>query len=273
MGENKPMSTIEYLWRVSQQLIVAKDKEMKQICGFGSGFFIYHKDNLFFVTADHVLHGEDFEKGERISKEDKLFVANNVKGEGLTSAYTPLGEFYFFDKYNFEEIIKGKDVDIEAFAIPDMQDYTFCLRKNKFECPFLTHALLDYDGAVIVPDKLEKIIISSEAIIEPKDDDYYIVAGCVKYKIVDGIRIDRFNAVHLDLRYSRTENNYIILQSPENVEYEYWAGLSGSPILNHQGLLLGVIIRIREITNEIVVVPIKEILGKMNYALKCVENK
>ena len=268
MTENKPMSTIEYLWRVSQQLIVAKDKEMKQICGFGSGFFIYHKDNLFFVTADHVLHGEDFEKGERISKEDKLFVANNVKGEGLTSAYTPLGEFYFFDKYNFEDLIKGKNVEEAAQSIPEMQDYTFCLRENKFECPFFTHALLDYDGGVIVSDKLEKLIISSRAITDYNTNDYYIVGGCVKYKIVDGVRIDRMNAIHQDMRYKRFEENYIILQSPEDVKYEFWAGLSGSPVLNQQGLLLGIIVRVCEDTNEIVVVPIREVIGRMNYVLE-----
>ena len=272
MAENKPMSTIEYLWRVSQQLVVAKDKEMKQICGFGSGFFMYHNDNLFFVTADHVLHGDDFEKGERISKEDSLFVANNVRGEGLTSAYTPLGEFYFFDKYNFEDFIKGKNVDVGSLSIPEMQDYTFCLRENKFECPFLTHALLDYDQSVIVPGKLEKLIISSRAIVEPEKEDYYIVAGCVKYNVVEGIRIDRANALHQDMRYKQMENNRIILQSPENIKYEYWAGLSGSPVLNHQGMLLGIIVAVRELTNEVVVVPIKEVIDKMNYVLKLNNN-
>ena len=268
MAENRPMSTIEYLWRVSQQLIVAEDKEMTNICGYGSGFFLQYQDRLFFVTADHVLHMEDYKQGVRISEESFLFVANNVRGEGLTSAYTPLGDFYFFDKYNFEKLIAGQDLDMNVLAIPELQDYTFCLRKNSFECPFLTHALLDYDGEVIVPEKLEKLIISSRAIVSPNEQDYYIVGGCVKYKIVDGVRIDRYNAIHQDMRYIRIENERIILHSPEDVKYEYWAGLSGSPVLNHQGLLLGVIVEIREIENEVVVVPIDEILKKMDYIIK-----
>ena len=262
------MSTIEYLWRVSQQLIVAKDNEMKQICGFGSGFFILHHNNLFFITADHVLHGDDHDFGLRISEEDKLFIVNNIKGEGISSAYTPVGDFYFFDKYNFADLIEKKDDDLEVLTISELQDYTFCLRKNKFDCPFYTHELADFDGNVIVPNKLEKLIINSEEITEPNNADYYIVAGCVRCKVVDGVRIDRSNAIHQDMRYKQMKDNRIILQSSERMKYDDWAGLSGSPILNQDGLLLGVAVAIYEETNELAVVPIKEILEKMDYVVK-----
>ena len=261
----KAMSTIEFLWCISQQLVVAKDKAMVNITGFGSGFFIMHEDSLFFVTADHVLHWDDHKKGERISKDSYLFIANNKRGEGLTSAYTPLGEFYYFDKYDFADLFGSKDIDPEVASIPELQDFAFCLRKNEFQCQFYTHELSDCDGNVIVPSNLEKLIISSQAATTPNKEDYYIVAGCVMYNVV-GARIDRCNTIHQDMKFDRMDSDNIILKSPENIIYEHWAGLSGSPVLNQSGKLLGVIIRVNCETNEVTIIPIDKILRIMKCA-------
>lgn len=268
MEANEPMSTIEYLWRVSQQLIVAKDNGMQYISGFGSGFFLNYANRLFFVTADHVLQCNNYKVKARIFKEDYLFIANNVMtNDGVASAYTPLGGFYYFDKYNFASILDENHADIDGNAKPDMQDYAFCLRKNEFQCPFLTHALIDDNQQVVVPEKKEKLIISHEIITEPRKEDYYIIAGVVMVQIVDN-QINRCNAVHQDLKYERMQDDLIVLKYPEKVIYEHWAGLSGSPVLNQKGKLLGMAIRVNCKKNEVIVVPMKKILQAMQYALK-----
>ena len=40
-------------------------------------FFLQYRNKLFFITADHVAHIDDFEEGLRLGKDDFLWVINN----------------------------------------------------------------------------------------------------------------------------------------------------------------------------------------------------
>lgn len=54
-------SVYEFAWLTTQQIVVTSDKNGSNIKGLGNGFFFQYRDKLFFVTADHVIHPDDFE--------------------------------------------------------------------------------------------------------------------------------------------------------------------------------------------------------------------
>ena len=86
--------------------------------------------------------------------------------------------------------------------------------------------------------------------------------------MVNGVKIERFNVIHQDLKFDSidSDGNYIF-KYPDPVIYENWAGLSGGPIFNDRYQLIGMVIRVNEYNDTIVVMPIKEILRYMDYAI------
>lgn len=70
-------SVFEFAWLATQQVLVSSDDGASDIKGYGSGFFLQYRNRLFFVTADHVAHIDDFEKGLRLGKDDFVWVLSN----------------------------------------------------------------------------------------------------------------------------------------------------------------------------------------------------
>ena len=98
MGE-QIKSVFEFAWLTTQQIVVTSDKEGTKVKGFGSGFFLQYKERLFFVTADHVAHPDDFDVGIRLGKDDYVWVFNNKNSTTeLATMLTPVGGIYYFDK-------------------------------------------------------------------------------------------------------------------------------------------------------------------------------
>lgn len=253
-------SVYEYAWLATQQVVVSSDKDGSRIKGFGSGFFLQYKKRLFFVTADHVAHIDDFQEGIRLGKDDYVWIFNNINNkEELSTILTPIGGLYYFDMSNLNDSL--------SFEIPDMKDITFKILSNSFHYPFLANEL-KIENKVIVESGREKIIINSDSVAEMTNNDYCIIEGCVKFNIVNGIKIERFNTIYQDLKFDSIDidGNYI-LKYPYHVIYENWAGLSGGPIFNDRYQLIGMVIRVNEYNDTIVVMPIKEILRYMDYAI------
>ena len=68
------------------QLVIPDTCNSDKIKGFGSGFLLRHKDRLFFITADHVVHLDDHdpanETGQRIGIDYSPQIITNIKIEG-----------------------------------------------------------------------------------------------------------------------------------------------------------------------------------------------
>lgn len=260
-------TVFENVWRVTHQVIVSQDKEMTKIVGYGSGFFFHYREKLFFVTADHVLHPYDHQVKKRLFGDYYVFVLNHIQGEGNKSACTLLGNFHYFevaDKDYLEELVSGKEI------LPDVEipDYAFCEVENNFEYQFLTSEYHESDGSIIVPAGLEKMILGEKNIVEPNKEDYYVVGSWIKqHRNQAEAKIEMENRMHYDMKYVGVHNDMMVLAYPETVVYEEWAGISGSPVLNQNGQLLGVIVAVRKGTNYILVIPMKEVLKKMDYVL------
>lgn len=255
----------ELAWLTTQQIVVTSDKKGCHIKTFGSGFFFQYRDKMFLVTADHVSHSDDFDEGKRLGKDYYLWVFNNISSTiELSTMLTPIGGLFSFDQLNTEDEL--------SFDIPDMKDISFAMLPNSFKHPFLTHEL-KIDKDVIVEAGKEKLFISSECVAELSDTDYCLIEGCVKWDIKNGITLPRYNVFHQDLKLERiNEDGYYILKYPNPVIYEEWAGLSGGPVFNDKGNLIGMAISVYEENATICVIPIKKITDLIDLAIDF-ENK
>lgn len=258
-------SVYEFAWLTTQQIVVTSDKKGLNIKGYGSGFFFQYKDRLFFVTADHVSHPDDFEQGIRLGKDDFVWVFNNQNSTTeLATMLTPIGGLFSFDRSDL--------LDELSIEIPDMEDVSFAILPNSFKYPFLTHELRVEEN-VIVPAGEEKIIVQSACATELKESDYCLVEGCVQWNDSDGVRLFRCNAIHQDLTLKQIddEGNYI-MKYIAPIVYKDWAGLSGGPVFTDSGRLIGMITDVNENDDTILVVPMKKITRLMDYAIKYEED-
>lgn len=252
-------SVYELSWMATQQVIVTSDNKGEKIKGFGSGFFIEYKDKLFFITADHVVHIEDHEVQMRVGKDDYIWVINNINSnEELSTMLTPIGGLYSFDQINL--------IDDLSLEIPDMEDISFAILPNSFKNPFLTNEL-KIEDKILVPCGKEKIIIKSECLDEIKETDYCLVESCVHWNL-DGIKLNRSNCIYQDLKLDGIDaQGDIILKYPFKIIHKDWAGISGAPVFNDSGRLIGMIIEVSEHNDTIKVIPMKKILKLMDIAL------
>ena len=102
-----------------------------------------------------------------------------------------------------------------------------------------------------------------------KESDYCLIEGCVKWNIVDGIRLERSNAIHIDLKFKEFDDEgCYVLSYPDKVVYQHWAGLSGGPVFNNTCQLIGMVVRVNENDDTIRVMPMKKITELMDYAIK-----
>lgn len=254
-------SVFELAWFATQQVLVTSDDRALDIQGFGSGFFLQYRNKLFFITADHVTHINDFKEGIRLGKDNYVWVFNNHNTKELATVLTPIRGLFSFDMIDIKDRL--------SFDIPDMQDVTFSILPNSFKIPFLTHELRDSDNNLVVAAGKEKIILKSECISELEEFDYCLIEGCVEWKITNDIRIERSNAIHLDLKFKDIDREgYYTLSYPNRIIYQHWAGLSGGPVFNDTCQLIGMIISVNETDNTIKVMPMKKITKLMDYAIK-----
>ncbi|MCQ2077109.1 MAG: hypothetical protein MJZ20_08850 [Bacteroidaceae bacterium] len=263
--KDAPKTLVEYVWRVSQQVIVSSSPKWVQIVRFGSGFYGQYKNNLYFITADHVLHGDDWQEGIRTNENEYIFVDNHSlekeNGE-FRSVYTPIGNMCYYDKYDFSSLFTDNNVDPEVVAIPDMQDVTFSNVTNfTFERPLFTEVLKNFNGDILVDAKLQKLIINLEQTCLPKGEDRYLVAGAIHNEIKREMVHCHENVLYGNLMFSRNEKEGIFLSAPNfQVCKKHWEGLSGSPVINQEGKLLGMLVREHEDSQELEILPITKII-------------
>lgn len=254
---------IDVVWLSTLQVVVTKDKEAQRINNWGSGFLFQYRERLFFVTADHVAHFDDFEAGERLGKDDYIWVFNNKNARGvLATILTPINGLYSFDLFNLDEVLP---------EIPELKDIAFSIITKPIEEPFFTSELKDTNDTILVPAGKEKIIIKEDCVIEIESTDRCIVGGCVLWN-TNGVKLDRCNAIHdgMVLKEINAEG-YYVLKYHEPVIVEHWKGISGAPVFNQVGRLIGMLIEVDENNDTVVVVPMKSIMRLMDYAIKCEE--
>ena len=115
---------VEFAWRTTQQLqfYEAEETDLSKIKGWGSGFFLTYRGRLFFITADHCIHSGDYAEG-RLGKDDMVCVVNNiVDRDNWNSLMTPVGGFFYFDRY-----------DVNRPDMAYLQDYAISYEEGVYE--------------------------------------------------------------------------------------------------------------------------------------------
>lgn len=282
------------------QLVIPDTCNSDKIKGFGSGFLLRHKDRLFFITADHVVHLDDHdpanETGQRIGIDYSPQIITNIKIEGeLKSINLPVGGFYHltgfgFDKDSldnpekfisiFNKIIDGVidindeklPLDVRIASLPDM---AISELKEPLSVPLLSNQVIMQNKEVLIQEGMPKLSLFSTHSKNFNNDNRYLVAGTICNEIKNSTVLNRINVLHEGLIFERLDNDrYAILKIPTLVEVDiqYWAGLSGAPILDDNGLLAGMLIRGPEKEPFVTAVPIEKIIWFLDMIIKNEDN-
>lgn len=283
----KPMSLIEISWRATQQIAISDEGHdlSDGVDGWGSGTFLNYKGKLVFLTADHVVHYDDHaesnETGKRLDKDDDIYIITNVTDPSGQLSFQPIGGIYSFDEYRVPEEEDLTEDDIEFMSIPDMKDCAFSFISHDIKT--VTHALTDIDpNVILVEKKLPKICFHENGLNLGDPVGLCLVSGTVRNRILevsedDGMKrkeLNRRNIFHVDLTYSGSKNydGDYIFNYPQTVYQAFWAGISGAPVIDEGGRLVGVVVRAVSENNTIIVKPISEILHYISYAID-IENR
>ena len=265
---NEQISILEYIWRNCYQLVAWEEchnqNEFPDI--FGCGFFIKNENNLWFITADHVIHNKDHQEGERTSQNYQYAILNNINRDDLSTVLTSIYGFHSMESFNFDSYLKGEE-DIEVAMIPDLKDIAFSLIKegSSLQYPFQTHELR-LQNQIMVPAGCDKFYLTKKSFALPTTDKKYIVMGAIQNNN-RGIQWQRCNVIHGELTFERESDGMFVFKSLQPVQIEQWAGLSGSPFFSEDGELIGMIIRAVEQNDTVLVLPI----GKIMYYISLVK--
>jgi hypothetical protein len=250
----REFSMIEILVKTTYQIVVSKEKSFQSTpIGFGAGFFLNYKDNLFFLTADHNIHINDHEINERTGIDNYVCVLNNISDrETFTTMMTSIEGFYYMESFD----VSKEDLNPQLFDVA-----ISLVDKNKFEAPFVTDEdIRDENGNQIVSPKEQKFDFLEEHMIEPSTSDTYYVFGKIRPEF-KGLFLHRDNTFKNDLRFVDKFRSYLLLNTKEDIsDYEDWAGLSGSPVLNQEGKCIGVLCSVNEGTKSVFVKPFNELV-------------
>lgn len=229
---------------------------------FGSGFIVEYNNDCFFVTADHVLHLDDYkdDNNVRTGNDYVISIFNNVTPENnfLSTIVTPLGGFYYMESFNLD---KPKDVD-------ELIDITLCKMKPiNFQYPFLTDEVR-FTNETIAKGQL-KLKIKEECFAEPKQQRNYFIFGKINADIRDDIRMERDSTLKESLQYMSKTKDYFLFNTTDIIyDSNDWEGLSGSPVISEDGECVGVLCSVNENSQSVWVVPIAQVKRLLDIAIR-----
>ena len=240
----REFSLTEILVKTTCQVVISKEKSYQSNpIAFGAGFFLNYKGNLFFITADHNIHIEDHKLNERTGVDNFLCILNNISDKNtLSTLMTPIGGFYYMESFD----VSKEDLNYQLFDVA-----ISLVDRSSLKAPFLTDEdIRNESGNPIVSPNEQKFDFLDEHIILPSETDSYYVFGKINPHF-KGLFLHRTNTFKNDLKYIDTFGQYILLNTVEEItDYEEWAGLSGSPVLNQEGKCIGVLCSVIELQNQ-----------------------
>lgn len=257
MEENKIehpyASLMEGLIKMAFQVQITKpdDKQFLNPIAFGSGFMIQYRGHLFFVTADHNLHGNDHKLNERTGVDNVVSIFNNISDkENFSTGATPLDGFYYMEKIDV--------LDPENSF--ELIDVAVCMlnKKRYFKHPFLTENCT-VDGKLVVKAGEQKFNFVERLLAEPRTEDQYLIYGKIKYDL-NGMALRNEATLKEDLKYITINGDYLLFNTPYTIARdEDWAGLSGSAVVNQRGECVGVLCSVNTGSKSIFVKPISKV--------------
>ncbi len=261
--ENKEVTLHEILVKTSYQTQVNRpsDLHLTNPVAFGSGFIISFYDKSFFVTADHVLHLDDYTEGikQRNWIDNVVSIFNNVRPENefLSTIITPLGGFYYMEKFNLDK----------PDQVSELVDITLCIMKPiNFQYPFLTDEVV-FTGEIINAGE-QKWVIKKECFTLPNVENKYFIFGKIRTKL-EGIILKSEPTLKEDLIFINQIGDYFLFNTNDIIiSREDWDGLSGSPVIDINGNCVGVLCSINEKSKSVWVMPFDNVKRLMEVAIQ-----
>ena len=216
--------------------------------GVGSGFMLDYKGEVLFVTADHVVNTHD--NGVRKIDRNAFIQTNNIvineNGQFYVELIT-LSSVVFCTHYKVDMntgSVKELPLFDGAFAV--MNDFQ---KKAKY----ITNECIVNGATVKTGEK--KLHLDESCITDADKNDDYFVFGRVRFEYdqTDNGQVilrSRFIS-HDGLKYVRDDGNYYVLKYSQPVVVDDWKGLSGSPVLNHNGNLIGIACKVSSVSDEV----------------------
>lgn len=262
---------MEYFWRASQQIVVVtpgKQAADADIEGWGSGFILRYKNVYYFVTCDHNVHMLDYNDNgscTRTGIEFGIELVCNVKcaDNPLTTGMLTLPGFYYFDS-----------LDLDLPEELDLMDLAFTTLPDKLPLPIRTNRFCDFDGKIMIKEGMEKLFIDANSIAEVDMSSDYVITGCIHNQIRGGVRMERRVTFREGIKFTGKKylDTYLILENPCEIVYDEWEGLSGSPVFNDKGNLVGMLNKVVDGTQMLYITPIHRIIQFIDYSLAAKDN-
>lgn len=244
------MGTLELLVRTHFTLVAAvKGTMLKDVVGYGSGFMMSYRGYKFLVTAAHVNEPSWSTHSEEVEiRDNDIAIATHLSCEqnGVKQTiYVPIGDFIYIKEFKVDSSNFDFPAAIEeAERNPVPVDVAVALVKER---PGVFTYNDDVSKEVENADWEEKpkIIIPYDAIVEPDRDDHYFVFGRIKFENRTDAEGNTFvysePCFHVDMEYVSTLSDHILcFKATEDIVYDEWAGISGAPILNPDGDIVGI---------------------------------
>lgn len=216
--------------------------------GVGSGFMLNYKNRALFVTADHVVNTHD--NGVRRIDKQATIQTNKIKCDGQGHYYSELVSIggIVFCSHLKVDINTGDVRELPLFdgAFLVMNDFQKNAEYITSEC---------YLNGAKVAQGEPKSRLDSSCICTANTNDEYFVYGRVRFRFFNSdkgqVYLHSQVISHDGLKYVRDDGDYYVLSYPHPVVVDDWRGLSGSPVLNHDGGLIGIACKVSEISNEV----------------------
>ena len=235
----------------------------------GTGFLMFHKGEIFFVTVRHVVNSAKRTLDGIVEDDKKIAIITNgyrinQNGQKEGELYS-LGGFYTFELFNvLSEIPEAERVEV-AFSI---------VEKEKLkELKLRTAGVMNYEtGEVIIEGGRDKVILDSGIKVTPNAADSYYCSGFVQAhweQAQTGEKVLAYSYIfHNLMKYDHTEGDFLVMKTPEIASKHNWGGLSGSPVINQDGGVVGILNGGREGTHDIYVLNLDKVLRLMDSVLK-----
>lgn len=257
---------IEYFEHVRYQVAGFDKKQKSEIPQFsGSGFILEHNGLKVFVTAGHVATTQT--DGTIEYDKNVLVQTNSIYYDTELNRYccclVSCSEIVTISAFHFDPITMGLGhesvVDV-VFTIFDE------VRSN---APFVTQKI-DLESACVKYGE-KKGFFKSTDIATVSTTDTYAVFGRVKlfFEKVDENNVLQSTVIfHTGLKFVYETKDMYELQYDKPIIIDEWKGLSGSPVLNQYGKLLGVACSVDPFANTLSVMKIRNVLSYIEAEIK-----